>query len=442
MASSAPVTTGMPERHRACYGVGPGPPRTRFEPLKFSLPLRGALTALARRISRRHAANLALGKPATQSSVSARWSALQAPEEDARGANDGVIDGSQGFCTDLEPFPWWQVDLQRICGLHEVRLYNRKDWAGRLRNFSIQASLDGERWLELSRKADGRVFGHQDLTPYVASLPKGTVGRFVRIQLLGTGYLHFNECEIFGAAVAPEHIRALTADFDQRLEDDRAEQEQWRETLPQSMSAVDIDVELSRTQRRFPFPLGELKRTEERAWILRHAPKGGVGAEVGVFRGHFSEVILGALTPKKLYLIDPWEKQGKFFGWGGGYTNDMSLPTAVARRDAELRARKFPDTEVVIVEDFFPACRDRILEPLDWIYIDSSHDFDQTLLELTQSAEIVKPGGLIMGDDFVPLATQAHQGVARAVNTFVSSQPFEFVAAGLHEQWCIRRVQG
>jgi hypothetical protein len=409
--------------------------------LKPRLPLRGALTALARPTHRRPTTNLARGKPATQSSVSAEWSASQVPEEDARGANNGVIDGAQGFCTEKEPYPWWQVDLERVCHLHEVRLYNRTAAAGRLRNFCILASLDGVRWLELFRKADGQVFGHQDLTPYVAQLPTESVGRFVRIQLLGTNYLHFNECEVLGERANANRVEALSTRFNARVAAEDADHERLLAQLPERMNAADVDAELEFTQRRFPFPQSELKRTQDRAWILQYAAKDGIGAEVGVFRGHFSEVILAKLTPKKLYLVDPWEKQGEFFDWGADYTNGRSLPTAVARRDAELRALRFPATEVIVVEDFFPACRDRILEPLDWIYIDSSHLFDQTLVELTESAKIVKPGAMIMGDDFFPMADHVYQGVARAVNRFVSTEPFEFIAAGPQGQWCIRRAE-
>ena len=57
------------------------------------------------------AKNLALGRPATQSSVS-RWSKFPTPEADAAGAVNGTIDGQPGFHTANEPCPWWQVDLQ------------------------------------------------------------------------------------------------------------------------------------------------------------------------------------------------------------------------------------------------------------------------------------------------------------------------------------------
>jgi hypothetical protein len=54
--------------------------------------------------------------------------------------------------------------------------------------------------------------------------------------------------------------------------------------------------ELGDKQVRFPFPQWALEGNSPRAWILANAVRGGAGAGIGVFRGHFSEVILSALA--------------------------------------------------------------------------------------------------------------------------------------------------
>jgi FkbM family methyltransferase len=160
--------------------------------------------------------NLALGRPATQSSVS-RWSRLPAPEADARGANNGKIDGQFGFHTQAEPFPWWQVDLESICIVRAVRIFNRQDCAHRLRHFSILGSVDGSRWMVLHRKRDLGVFGARDLTPYDVALPKDSVARFIRIRLEGNGFLHFCECEVLGIRPDQRYAANLEARFTARL---------------------------------------------------------------------------------------------------------------------------------------------------------------------------------------------------------------------------------
>jgi len=162
-----------------------------------------------------------------QSSVS-EWSKFQARDVDARGANNGVIDGKGGFHTGLEASPWWQVDLQSICVLREVRLFNRQHCAARLRRFSILTSLDGARWAELFHKTDDAVFGEHDLHPYVAALPEDSLARFVRIRLDGTECLHFCECQVLGQVADAASLATLDPEVSALIRA-QAEREQRRE---------------------------------------------------------------------------------------------------------------------------------------------------------------------------------------------------------------------
>lgn len=145
--------------------------------------------------------NVALNRPATQSSVS-EWSKGTA-HEDAAGGNNGLIDGISGFHTAMETGPWWQVDCEVQCELNEIRLYNRRDCAERLRHFRIFISRDGMQWACVHEKTDDSVFGSDQIVPYSFSCSEGTVARYVRVQLIGTNYLHFSECEVRGKALSP-----------------------------------------------------------------------------------------------------------------------------------------------------------------------------------------------------------------------------------------------
>lgn len=189
----------------------------------------------------------------------------------------------------------------------------------------------------------------------------------------------------------------------------------------------------------WPMPEGELKRLEMRRWILRYAPKGGIGAEIGVFRGHFSAAICRIAEPRKLYLIDPWTRIGPTFGWSGPYTNGGALPTAVARDQAAARVAQFPQTEAVLIERYFPMGADQIAEPLDFAYLDASHRYDATLNELRHLEPLVQPDGVILGDDWAPDPAAQHHGVFRAVQDFVAEGRWQIIAAGIGGQWGIRR---
>jgi hypothetical protein len=138
--------------------------------------------------------NLALNKPATQSSISV-WS-RSSPEEDARGANNGQIYCPYGFHADWESNPWWQVDLQDQFLVRRVVLYNRQECEDRLKYLSILKSLDGQIWQVILRKQDDSIFFNH--RPYVAEMSQDHLARYIRIRLDGVGFLHFSECQVFG----------------------------------------------------------------------------------------------------------------------------------------------------------------------------------------------------------------------------------------------------
>lgn len=198
--------------------------------------------------------------------------------------------------------------------------------------------------------------------------------------------------------------------------------------------------EVARIEASFPLPQAEYTRLAGRRWILDRIPKGGVGAEIGVFRGHFSEMICAHLRPQRLYLVDPWRLAGERFAWGGAYTNNGTLPTELARAQTAARVAQFPQTESILIEGWYPACDAQIPEPLDFAYLDAAHRFDETLAELQVLHWRIKPGGLIFGDDWNTDPRAPHHGVYRAVQAFVRNSDWEVMVAGPAGQWAIRRA--
>jgi FkbM family methyltransferase len=167
--------------------------------------------------------NLALNKPALQSSTSI-WSLGSHPEEDARGANNGQISRLYAFHTAYEANPWWQVDLLNEFVIRKVVLYNRQEYAERLRYFSILKSLDGEKWVVIFRKRDKSIFGNANDLPYVSEISGNHLARYIRIRLDGVESLHFSECQVFGEPVGVDTRRGLV--------DDAAQAEEERCKLP------------------------------------------------------------------------------------------------------------------------------------------------------------------------------------------------------------------
>ncbi len=177
-----------------------------------------------------------------------------------------------------------------------------------------------------------------------------------------------------------------------------------------------------------------------RKWILSVLPKESVGAEIGVFTGMFSEGILQIVRPKKLYLVDMWKGMGEFFGDWGAYTDYGRLKTADAKAAACIRVQGYQGGSVEIVEGdsrkWFNSLNDH---SLDWIYLDTSHEYNMTLGELRAAASKIRPGGVIIGDDWQRDPHHKDGGIRLAINDFVRTSDFDICLAGEANQWLLQR---
>ena len=178
--------------------------RTNADP--FVMPMQGAFAhhnvGLAPKIMDRRAEdrrNLALGRPASQSSVST-WSWGETPGEDARGACNGIITGSYAFHTDEEYEPWWMVDLGSSTAISEAVVYNRLDSGlstDKAAPLIIAVSDDGNAWRTIYMRDQREPFGGADGRPLRVAFKQPVAGRYVRLSLPGRTTLHLDEVEIY-----------------------------------------------------------------------------------------------------------------------------------------------------------------------------------------------------------------------------------------------------
>jgi hypothetical protein len=201
----------------------------------------------------------------------------------------------------------------------------------------------------------------------------------------------------------------------------------------------------------YPFPLKEIRRLVKREWIFKYLPSGAVGAEIGVFRGHFSECILETLAPRVFYMVDPWTKAGPVFPWKdkkSEYLSGGELTTRAALDDAANRAARFTQSKVVLVEEYAQAFLEQLrrkiaageAEPLDFAYLDASHTYADTLAELLALESCMGPEGMIAGDDWAINPQGKHYGVCRAVHDFIRQTDWQIIAVGQVAQWIVRRT--
>lgn len=157
------------------------------------------------------------------------------------------------------------------------------------------------------------------------------------------------------------------------------------------------------------------QHADNRAFFCEHFPKGGIGAEIGVFYGQFSEIIIEVAKPKMLYLVDPWLYDDKF----GNRTPEQIEEIYQEVREKFLGIDTFLDLcDIKIRRMTSREFLQSFIGCLDFVYIDGCHEADVVYHDLKMSWQSVKPGGIISGDDYGENIILWGDSVKRAVDDF------------------------
>lgn len=134
-------------------------------------------------------------------------------------------------------------------------------------------------------------------------------------------------------------------------------------------------------------------------------------AEVGVFKGDFSDKILKICNPKKLFLIDLWGKNYESYYLSVKERFNFETKIEILRGFSTERLSEFDDGE------------------LDWVYIDTVHDYETTKAELELCHMKISTKGYICGHDYVKhnVYSKIDYGVYDAVNEFAVTNDYEFI---------------
>ena len=139
----------------------------------------------------------------------------------------------------------------------------------------------------------------------------------------------------------------------------------------------------------------------DRDRILRHLPRNGIVAEVGVAIGGFSEKILHTLKPKRFFAVDTFGIPRDGMLWGRptnevfGDKDHYGFYVEKFRKQVEagiLHVEKGLSWEVL---SRFP---DR---SFDVIYIDAAHDYDSVGRDAREAVKKLKSSGTIIFNDYI-----------------------------------------
>jgi hypothetical protein len=162
----------------------------------------------------------------------------------------------------------------------------------------------------------------------------------------------------------------------------------------------------------------------ELPYLLDRRGLTGVGVEIGVKRGDFSEWLLSHWSGRLLVSIDPWYEDDPV------EYHDTSNVAQVVHEDfyamTVQRLERFGERSSIwrttSVEGAERA-RSSGLGPVDFVYIDARHDYESVLEDLAAWAPLMKAGGVMAGHDYLDgEIAQGTFGVKRAVNEFFSER--------------------
>jgi hypothetical protein len=166
---------------------------------------------------------------------------------------------------------------------------------------------------------------------------------------------------------------------------------------------------------------GILARRNQLPELLNRRRLDGTGAEVGVKRGVFSEVILQSWRGRTLISIDPWLEVSP-----SEYVDVSNVPQAQHERFYEetvKRLEQYGQRSVIWRMTSAEAAARVEPESLDFVYLDARHDYRSVKEDLEHWFDKIRPGGVFAGHDYLDGARpEGLYGVKSAVDEFFGAR--------------------
>lgn len=211
-----------------------------------------------------------------------------------------------------------------------------------------------------------------------------------------------------------ERVRAMRQDL--RVAYARMLPERLRSPDSSSVPQVSVPLHPARS-----FGFHNLPTREQLPALLNLRGLTGVGVEVGVQRGLFSEHLLRRWQGMRLISVDPWRAFAE-----GEYQDIANVDQAEQdRRCVETRVRlgRFGERSVIWRTTSLEAAAAIDDHSLDFVYLDARHDYVSVLEDLEAWYPKLRVGGVIAGHDYVDgHFPEGDFGVRSAVDEFFAER--------------------
>lgn len=120
----------------------------------------------------------------------------------------------------------------------------------------------------------------------------------------------------------------------------------------------------------------------------------GIGVEIGVAEGWYSDQIMQLGKVDEMYGVDPYTPHQGY----RDYTRETTYNRL--KTNAHNRLDKYPN--YYFLEQFSTRAADSFdNDSLDFVYIDGDHSYESVTQDIKTWMKKLKPGGIIAGDDYI-----------------------------------------
>lgn len=188
----------------------------------------------------------------------------------------------------------------------------------------------------------------------------------------------------------------------------------------------------------YRYTLRNITHRNELPNILNRRSLLGEGAEIGVHRGYFSNIILKNWKGRKLYSVDPWTTftdilsderwnrefaaQEENFSVAREILGMYGKRSSILKMTSSEASEKFEDNQ------------------LDFVYIDAQHNFDAINEDIHLWYPKIRSGGILSGHDYLDgVVNDIDFRVKSAVDRFVAKQGLTLYLSreSEHSSWFI-----
>jgi hypothetical protein len=164
--------------------------------------------------------------------------------------------------------------------------------------------------------------------------------------------------------------------------------------------------------------------------------KGGIVAEIGVWQGVFSKVLVAKLGPCRFLAFDIFTGH-EYENWNG-LTGRQLFDGLTQRQYYEREMAPFLDVTTIVEGPSQRTLRNYTDRSFDLVYVDGDHKYDAVKVDAELAAEMAAESGFLVFNDYLLIDHNYEAyGVVPAVNDLIVNHGWCVVGYGLnHGLYC------